>query len=656
MAIPTARAISLDWTVLHLFGLLFVGLVAMQLLPLPSSWLRVVSPQTLKVYERAGATISPFLTISLYKYATRLGLFKILAYVGVFFLVTNWANSKEKIKILIQALIALGLFETFYGLFTSLSNHPFIQWLKAVPTGPFVTGTYINRNHLAGLLEMIIPILFGLLIVHMGSQGERKRKPEKRRDGLRSFLLSLDLGNAEKAKIALLIFLLAMLMVGLFLSGSRGGIIALTLSFLFMHGLLLFRKKYRLYASLILIVLLIALGYSLYLGMDGTWQRFDSLINKGDKSRIHLMQTSYQAWQAFPVVGTGFGTFLEVYRKYKRAEDYVHEVDHAHNDWIELGVETGWFGFTLILSFFFFSLGYFLYLWSRRKNSFSLGLGLGGMGAMVALGLHSLVDFNLHIPANAFILCLIGGITLKGLTLPLQQSSPGKRMEHAITIPITGWLRWPLALAVIGLFYFLAVLIWKPYLAERILHTLPDSTLEERKAPSLEDIQKALHHEQGNANYYYWLALVLENQNEGNILITEKAAPQNPIFLALKKAIRLNPVKAEYHLHLAWHMLRVGNQRILHGADSSDQFNKIMIEAEKEFDRAVFFAPNSAEMNFSSGCYWLWKSKLSEDEEVYSKALDKSMHYLQVTYQLDPGYRQPVIDIIQQYYPGQTIL
>ncbi len=139
------------------------------------------------------------------------------------------------------------------------------------------------------------------------------------------------------------------------------------------------------------------------------------------KVRIRFAKTSMDLRKDFPLLGTGWGTFMEAYRRYQRPEDEMYELDHAHHDWIELGAEMGSLGLGLVIFTFLFCLGYFFSLWRKRKNSFSIGIGLGGMGAMVSLALHSFVDFNMHIPANALLLSMAMGIALASLIYQRRQ-------------------------------------------------------------------------------------------------------------------------------------------------------------------------------------------------------------------------------------------
>ena len=86
-------------------------------------------------------------------------------------------------------------------------------------------------------------------------------------------------------------------------------------------------------------------------------------------------------------------------------------MDHAHNDYLELLAEAGLVGFLIVVG----GVAWFgwrtLKHWFTRHDPQVRGIVLGGLTSLLAIGIHSLVDFNLHIPANALLLSVILGLT-----------------------------------------------------------------------------------------------------------------------------------------------------------------------------------------------------------------------------------------------------
>ncbi|MEW5802900.1 MAG: O-antigen ligase family protein [bacterium] len=703
-------SLSLRMMPLNYVCLMLIGLILFQRVPLPWRFVKAISPGTYTVYRKAFEKIPPFISLSLYCYGTEIDLYKILAYFGAFFIIINWADSRQKIQAVIKSFLFIGTFEAIYGIWGYLEVSSDIWWFKNIRNGVCATGTYINRNHLAGLLEIVIPLCFGLYIALVGKSKRQREKRNNTIGGIRGFLLSRNMDNPDCLKQVLMIFLTVLMMIGLFFSGSRGGIISLAVSLIFMNTLLLFRKKYRKYAAVWLIICSLFFLYAMKIGMDGTLQRFENVM-EDCVIRMRIAKTALNSWKDFPVLGTGWGTFMEVYRKYKSPEDEIHEVNHAHQDWLELAVETGSVGFIIVIVSFIFCLGYFLTLWTRRKNSFSIGIGLGGIGAMVSLALHSLTDFNMHIPANPLLLSMAVGITCAALTNQTRRKKTGisgihddhaEEKKNTITLSYPAWLLWPLALVLPAGFCYLAVLAARPCLAEKIFPTLPDSTIGERHPPALEQICAAIQLEKGNPKYFFQLALSLENIRdkgvhdkdihdngihdkeesagtieEGSAVEEELAHRQKTglariqhilgevkvnegkrgtallnelISLALQKAIHLNPTNPYYHEKLGWHIMQSVNL-----SENWDQIPFLTAAAEKEFERALYFMPGSANIHFSAGCYFLLKTKVVEDEEEYLQAFNHFIYYFQKTYQIDPRYRGQIQQMVQQYYPSDAV-
>ena len=150
-------------------------------------------------------------------------------------------------------------------------------------------------------------------------------------------------------------------------------------------------------------------------------------------------------------------------------------------------------------------------------------------------------------------------------------------------------------------------------------------------------------------------------RSSGNDVVWEKRlgiqgskkgkAGNDLVFLALKRAIFLNPTNPYYHLKLAWHTLDQGKLD-----ENLDHLGSYLAAAEKELSRAIYFMPQSAHINFSVGCYWIWKSKVVEDEKTYLDAFDRFIRYFQTVYHINSGYKKKIQEVVQQYYPIKDIL
>jgi putative inorganic carbon (HCO3(-)) transporter len=155
-----------------------------------------------------------------------------------------------------------------------------------------------------------------------------------------------------------------------------------------------------------------------------------------------LQQTTLQAEQRdevsfdtlaaigdYPLTGTGAGSFYAIFPIYQRGEVRGY-YDHAHNDYAEFAVELGLPAVALLGSGVLLSLGVALAAQRRRHDNLMKGLGLGAGMGMLALLIHSSVDFNLQIPANAAMFMVLMALAWVSRYLPRpQRQSSGLRAD-----------------------------------------------------------------------------------------------------------------------------------------------------------------------------------------------------------------------------------
>ncbi|MCM8783104.1 MAG: O-antigen ligase family protein, partial [Candidatus Omnitrophica bacterium] len=142
--------------------------------------------------------------------------------------------------------------------------------------------------------------------------------------------------------------------------------------------------------------------------------RFISIMDKPNQifDRGYLWSDMVKIWLDHVFWGTGLGTFSKIAPLYKSSNLQMIVV-HAHNDYLQLLVETGIFGVLFVILFFYFYFSSLFKMWFRRNDRFVTSLVLGGTISMFSIFLHSLVDFNLRIPANALLFFIIMGLNYK---------------------------------------------------------------------------------------------------------------------------------------------------------------------------------------------------------------------------------------------------
>jgi O-antigen ligase len=195
------------------------------------------------------------------------------------------------------------------------------------------------------------------------------------------------------------------------LSASRGGIIGLALELALLAFLSRVHRIGRKQLLGAAAIVLIAGSFVLWLGMSKAVQRFEQLAHGGisQELRVSIYQDTSRIVLDHRWVGTGLGTLVAEYPRYASFYNGL-TVDHAHNDYLELLAETGIVGGICGLFFVALLLWQGFGSFQSATGHFPRAVIAGSLAACAGLLLHSLVDFNLHIPSNALIFLLLSSI------------------------------------------------------------------------------------------------------------------------------------------------------------------------------------------------------------------------------------------------------
>ena len=210
---------------------------------------------------------------------------------------------------------------------------------------------------------------------------------------------------------------------GLLITGSRGGALAFGAGLGILTVLGLGRAWaagsgfWRALLGVLIAVALLAGGVKVALATSPTLLTRARIMLDRKDVRLRLWPAALAEWHESPVFGTGPGTYLFYGRKY-RDPSVQNDPIRPHNDYLELLAEYGEVGAGAFLLFLGAHVG--RGLWAFRRLALSASAGGGGsnaaawnMGALAAVGclvVHSAVDFNLHIPANALLMAFVFGV------------------------------------------------------------------------------------------------------------------------------------------------------------------------------------------------------------------------------------------------------
>jgi len=337
-------------------------------------------------------------SLTIYHYATKSELIKILAYIGMFFLITN--THGLRIKRIVVVIISVGFCISLLGILQKLTGTTDIYWIKDASYATHF-GPYVNRNHFAGYIGMTIPLALGLLVSRFAGVAFSK-------NGDRHSILA-EFQSHFFANL-LLIFVIVIMLTALFLSLSRGGIMSFAVAVVAFCTLIGFTRLraimgrgWRIMTS----VLVITFIFLMWLGLDPILNRLSDISSP---ARYEVYENTINMAKDFPVFGTGIGTFQYIYQMYKTSQGQLY-YDHAHNDYLELISDCGLVGFVIVLSGFIMFFWKTLARWWERRHHYAKGVTMGGVCGIIAILAHSFTDFNLHIPANALFLSIILGLT-----------------------------------------------------------------------------------------------------------------------------------------------------------------------------------------------------------------------------------------------------
>jgi O-antigen ligase len=327
----------------------------------------------------AGTTAYPHITY------THLLLYA--AYGMLVFVVTQTLHRSSQFEMMANLFTAYGAIVAAFAVALALAPNGKLYWIWTSQQGGFIYGPYVNHNHYAGLMEMLTPFPL-VLAASRFTEGNRK------------------LAVAACA---------ALMAASIFLSASRGGMVAFGAQMVVL-GVFLVRKREASWRQPLMLGAFLAMViiFLVWMGSNELTHRLISIHSEareeiGGGVRFTIDRDCLRMLLKRPFLGWGMGTFPIVYPQF-RSFYTTFFVNQAHNDYLQLLVETGLAGFSIAV--------WFLVLVFRRAarklanwtDTASGAITVAALLGCVGILVHSFLDFNLQIPANAalfYVLCAI---------------------------------------------------------------------------------------------------------------------------------------------------------------------------------------------------------------------------------------------------------
>ena len=396
------------WPALALLGV-WLAYLALHWTPLPVNLVRALSPQAAAVHALAApyaAPASTWITLSLDANASFVFWLKSCAYATAFCLTLALANTRPRARLIALVLVLSGLAQAVYGGLMHLTGTNLEIFGTTIPHAAQASGGFVNRNHLAGFLEITLALGIGLMVGSLRETGRRSWRQFWR--DMAALLLS------PKAPLRLV---LVAMVITLVMTRSRMGNTAFFASLLIAGGVALALSRHATRSTVVLIASLIAIDLFIvgsWFGVEKTIQRIEQTTVGDVEEREEPTAYALEMVRDFPVFGSGPGTFHTAFTRY-RGPDIRPFFDHAHNDFTQFLVETGAIGALLAGSLPLMALVLAVLALSRRRDPLARGFAFAVVMGVSAIAIHSTVDFNLQIPANAFafmVLLAFGWIAL----------------------------------------------------------------------------------------------------------------------------------------------------------------------------------------------------------------------------------------------------
>jgi len=353
-------------------------------------------PLAWMVVAFAGYAIARYFTADI-ELVARAEVIQVVLFALVFLIILSNLHNQDDAHTISMVLISLATLISGYAV-VQWTRHSDWVWNVLSPYPGRAGGTYISPNDLAGLLGMMLPLALALLVV----------------------------SRVRLVTRILLGYAILTMLAGLCVTFSRAGWAANAVGILFVLGMLSTHRNHRIWSLLVLLILLAGGGLFVtkYLAKTPTFQQRVANADQPAsqlfdyETRFALWQTAGQIWLDHFWFGAGPAHFDYRFPEYRPAM-IQQRPNRAHNDYINLLADWGAVGGLLVLG----GMGLFVACWLKtrphvrrpeadfsRSQSNRFAFFVGATGGLVSLAVHSLADFNLHIPANALV-----GITLLAL-------------------------------------------------------------------------------------------------------------------------------------------------------------------------------------------------------------------------------------------------
>ena len=605
----------------------FVVVACLQLVPLPGVVAARVSPGG--VYSDTGslpgankaalaavsapvvapAAVAPaneprMKCISANRAAGKSALFLVVTYAIAFIVIINTVRRRPQISRLLAAVVVVGFIVAMVGILGKAAPNGKVLWLRDPPTGAIPFGPFVNRNHFAGYLAMVVPVALGMMIA-----------------------------TRNRDKRVLLGFASAVMAVAVLASASRGGAASLAAGGIAVGLMLVASKSAKKNVFPLAVVGCLALVGAMAVGIEPLLSRSSEIVRpaSGEEYRLGVWKDTTKMIADFPLLGVGLGCFRHVFPMYKTLPVQL-TFSHAENDYLQLLAEVGIVGFGIGIVFLAIMLRYAWRGLKGRRSTYSRGILIGLAGAVTVMLVHSLVDFNLHVPSNGLLFAMLLGLLVVLSSLHLSRSSgrvawvgrPLDRVLKGETVVAPGTMAaFSVSLASMCLLAFLAAGGANSCVAQRELDSVERDAMRFVKGEGdfnaiggIAKVQSALRKDGNNAEWRFRAGVFYQTLAQIKSQAGEAANPAGTQYLyslatnEFRRACSLDCFNGHYRAVLAIDLAESGKKA----------------EAEAVFRQALRLDPTNAWIGRNYGAM-VWDTRRDVAQDAYRRSLELDPHY-----------------------------
>lgn len=322
-------------------------------------------------------------------------------------LASNFLTHRQRLQTMMQFLTIFGLVLATFSLIQHFTWNEKFYWFRSVQNNPSF-GPFVNRNHFAGYMELLLPWPVALMLTRPRSMAEK------------SFYL----------------FLTAWIAIVAVFSLSRGGMISILSQLAF---LMIFRprqfdepetgavpsrtKTFLQRGAATAAILLIVFAGLTWLGAERVVDRVaagfegqqpsatsQSLsIIPGYGGRNELWRDSWEIFRANPLTGIGLGSFEKALPTYNQSRNSGLVASQAHNDYLQVLTDAGLIG-GLLAIWFLLATGRGVLKGLQAHEPLMSHAVFGCGAALFGLMVHSLFDFNLQLLSHSLLFLAFAAI------------------------------------------------------------------------------------------------------------------------------------------------------------------------------------------------------------------------------------------------------